>query len=724
MRVPVAVLICAAALAGQQEWRTTVPYTYNIDYSQGHVGNPEYLRKIAAGPPTLMHVGEDVVFSSVFGVKDIFGGPQRTHTKVITVEQAREKMRAMRGFTASLHQAGVKWIIPYINNHTILGDHEKRIGFWEFFDHWDRYREFGFGPTKPPADILTARMDGGYPHPVRWKEIHRDDPNYPYRRYGLCTNHPIWLGFLKTVTRNIARGGMDGVFADEMTFRDYCSYDEALFKEYLSAKYSAAERERRFGRADVSTLRLGRPGDGALYYDTLAFWSHSNARFLKTLLEEGRQENPDFFVMANLGPFAHFAGAYSRTAGGKNPEDWAPYTRLIMFEEMQRPGQLAAGVFFDNILQFKLAFGMGFVGGTLLYYAQEPPGIELSTAEAGAGGGGAFVQGGYREPEVRKKYRAFFESHPGWFEGYESRADVAIVFDYAQAWWGNAANLRALYPLAQYLAQHHVLFDVIPLSRTPASLLSSRYKVVITPGLRYLSDQRLEDFQEFARRGGAWLDIAESGRFDDAGRVRVRPKPPREERSGQGRIVRHDSIEELLEVPAFAHYLLSEDEANDLTEIVKLHQATQAPGSSLFRKPPVKPAGEFRDVLERLAGTQLSIVRPGGFEGLRANAWQKSSKTGTRITVHFVNYYSPIPANVVLAGEKFELGGSPEQYAPKTLRGVPVRLRIPEGRAVLVKAIDPDLPGVATVSFRQDRDVVAFDLPPTRVYKIVELTVR
>ena len=35
------------------------------------------------------------------------------------------------------------------------------------------------------------------------------------------------------MTRNIARTGMDGVFADEMDSTDYCEYDQALFRAYL-----------------------------------------------------------------------------------------------------------------------------------------------------------------------------------------------------------------------------------------------------------------------------------------------------------------------------------------------------------------------------------------------------------------------------------------------------------------------------------------------------------
>lgn len=331
---------CALVASAQPEWKTSVPFTYLIDYSQGHVDNPEYLKKIAEAPPTLMHVGEDVVFSSVLGTKGVYGGPQGTRTKLITADEAQVKLAELQQYTAAMHRAGVKWIIPYINNLAVLGDHKRRTGFWEFFDHWDRFRDFGFGP-RAPEDIVTAQMFSEFPHPERLKD---NDPNYPYKRYEMCVNNPIWRNYLLAVTLNIARTGMDGVFADEMILRDYCPYDQAKFRDYVGRKYDAAERRQRFGQGNLESLRLGYPGEGALWHETQAFWSWSLGEFLKEVRDAGRKVKPDFFVMANVGPFAHIDGAYKRASGGKDPREWAPYSRLIMFEEMQRPGQLGPDV--------------------------------------------------------------------------------------------------------------------------------------------------------------------------------------------------------------------------------------------------------------------------------------------------------------------------------------------------------------------------------------------
>ena len=55
----------------------------------------------------------------------------------------------------------------------------------------------------------------------------------------MCVNNPYWRNYVLAVTQNIARTGMDGVFADEMTLHDYCKYDEAGFRSYIRDKYTA-----------------------------------------------------------------------------------------------------------------------------------------------------------------------------------------------------------------------------------------------------------------------------------------------------------------------------------------------------------------------------------------------------------------------------------------------------------------------------------------------------
>lgn len=265
-----------------------------------------------------------------------------------------------------------------------------------------------------------------------------------------------------------------------------------------------------------------------------------------------------------------------------------------------------------------------------------------------------------------------------------------------------------------------MLYDVIPPSRLRAVDLTARYKAVITAGLWYLADRDLAELRKFAEQGGVWLDIGASGKFNDAGQVRMQPRRrPRSERLGNGLILRRENLDEVLRLPRFALYLLEEGEANDLQEITKLYAASIA-GAYPF--PILKEGEDLKALLEASTGVSLAVLPGTGVEGLRCNVWRKQDGAGEKVVAHFVNYYSPIPTRAEFIGERFELGGSPEQYAPKVLENVTVRLRLPHGKATSLTAFDPDSSSPVALKYTQTKGVVEFRVPPIRIYEIVQVT--
>ena len=146
-------------------------------------------------------------------------------------------------------------------------------------------------------------------------------------------------------------------------------------------------------------------------------------------------------------------------------------------------------------------------------------------AEAAVGGGGTLIQPYYHSPESRRKYGRFFEQHADLLNGYDSQADIGILFAYDQFYWGNYSNLQDVYRLSEYFSNQHVTYDLVDPAKTTSQRLS-HYKAVITPSLLYMSDAALSALESYARSGGVWLNIGHSGRFDDAGRLRPTPMRP------------------------------------------------------------------------------------------------------------------------------------------------------------------------------------------------------
>ncbi len=692
-RAVVFALMVSACNAG--EWKTTVPFTYNIEYGAGHVGSEKYLKMIAEAPPDMLHVGEDLPFSSTFGTKRDYAGVKADLFKLLTAEEVRAKIADLRQYTASLHKAGVKLVIPYICNELAFGDHMKRAGFFEFFDHWDRYAEFGY-PAKPGADILLARKH--YPF-QGIRRSHAEEGFYPFKVYSMCTNNPEWRAHLLAATANAARCGYDGIFVDVMTLHDYCPHCQRLFRAYVAKKYQPAERLRRFGVTEVDHISLGVQGDGTLWVDTQAFWADASAGLLAAVAAEGRKTNPKFFAVPNLGPLAHADGVQKRVREGMSPFAWARATDLFLVEEMQRPGHVLGGYLIHNILQYKLAFAAGFRAGMLLYKAQDPVGIELSMAEAGAGGGGALIQGGYKAPESRRKYRQFFEQHRDLWDGYDSLADVAVVFDYDQLLWLNRSNLQAAYRLVDYLSERHILFDFITPARASKGKLAC-YQAVITPSLKYMSGATLAALREYRARGGLWIDAGDSGRYSDAGALRT---------TSAGAGASFSDLDELIAYPRFAVYLMKEDDANEISEICATLKAVLEGECPL---PPSRVKRDLQALVEASIKRPLAAISDPGFEAVRVAAYRRMSPQGEKTVVHLVNYNCQMPLDT---REDWNL-------SPRPAHDIPVR--IPARVVRNVRLIDPDGAPPQDLKFAQKGNAVEFTVPELRIYKIVEITGR
>jgi hypothetical protein len=248
-----------------QPGRTTVPITYVVDYGEDHLDNPEYLTRLREAPPAWLQVGQDTLFSGL--------DPLRP-------DQVRKRKAAIARLTGAAHAAGVEKVIPSIWNQTMVGDPQKRTGFWRFFDHWKDYQEFGV-PVRPMSDPLRWMQRDPFGN-IQFNDPKSDPSFAPEWRWAPCPNNEYWHRYLEFVAEQIASCGYDGVFVDKNSLHCYCTYCQRAFQRYASKRYTQEAMERALGTGAPEELRLYYGGDKVL-------WAKSQKDFREFLLRRHKR---------------------------------------------------------------------------------------------------------------------------------------------------------------------------------------------------------------------------------------------------------------------------------------------------------------------------------------------------------------------------------------------------------------------------------------------------
>ncbi|MCX6620717.1 MAG: hypothetical protein NTY38_06500, partial [Acidobacteria bacterium] len=295
------------------------------------------------------------------------------------------------------------------------------------------------------------------------------------------------------------------------------------FVALLQKKYSRDERRRRFGVADFNLLGIERPEDRLRWFETQRFWAWSIAELLLSLKTAVAPYRSDFTFFPNWGSMQTPAAVDGRRLHGKNVSEWKRGADSMMFEEdytAGMPGRAAQGGFTTHAAQYKFSLSSGAQPLVLFWGPHGQANFELAHAEAAAGGGGSFVQNGYRFPEVRRRFRRLYESRPELFTGLEPVARVALAYFYNQAHMENAAHLEQVYSIHPELARRHVLFDFL----TEETLeLLPRYSVFILPSVKYLSTAQEQAIRRWTQAGGVLLVPGDRPTLYEDAKARAKP---------------------------------------------------------------------------------------------------------------------------------------------------------------------------------------------------------
>ncbi|KAF0180455.1 MAG: hypothetical protein FD161_885 [Limisphaerales bacterium] len=303
-------IFCALAMIGLPAGgaRAAEPFWFNTlvahwtDY-----GTPEYLDFIGEAKPQVAQVGfYGVTFYSVAHTK--FGKGYPAH---FPVEGTKECGEFFRKLNQGVHARGSK-VVGHFNTTFILGDPDKRAGFFDWYHNgWDT-KTFGPKPTTDPTQMLSVDASGKLITSSSYKI-----GGWP--EYHGCLNNPLWRACLKAMMTDAIARGVDGLIANYYYRRDcMCAHCVGGFRAWLGTNYTAAQLKQQFAIADLKAHQFAEipswhnPKETSPYKLAALKWTQISlkAAFDDVFITHGRKLKPDLLVAQwnHLGGFNQING--------------------------------------------------------------------------------------------------------------------------------------------------------------------------------------------------------------------------------------------------------------------------------------------------------------------------------------------------------------------------------------------------------------------------------
>ncbi|MFO8080643.1 MAG: hypothetical protein R6V07_10075 [Armatimonadota bacterium] len=685
------------AHAFDPEWRTAPPVTYVLDYGYDHIDNPDYIATVAQSPPTILHLGKDVVMSHNWGPIQGVGGENQAGGKGdairrLTPDETWERYHALEEMVDGLHAAGVRHVMPYICSITIGGHHEHRRGFWEFYDHWDEYSEFGLPPRPEldPADWMQ-RLPDGTMKPTYGSKPDEDEfypPYEPNLRYAACVNNPGWRTWIDAVVQLVAAVGYDGAFIDNgSTQQCYCEFCQTKYQGFLRAKYSDAEIRELFGADPNEEIGLTPPpgrGDPVPlgWVESQRFWRESIYDHQQAMKRAGEEVNDHFILFPN--------GGHHRP---ENVKQSYRDTEYVMYELSigdygTNPGLVRSRIVDDihmnvrnnHIWQYKytqatrnglaaLILTRGGYPGTRAAWALNPLTAALGNAEAAAFGSGSgfLLRPRWNEyGDVLNRYRTFFDDNAEAYTGLVPHAEVGVAAFGEQNFYQYKKHITTVEQITEELSAQRVLFDLITEEAFTAEHLA-QFDAVVFADVKYASPEQTAALASYVEAGGRAVIIGDTPTHD----MQVR------------------EIDQATMPAALREFA----EGAELPATISDGEGEWA----RFERLPLE------GLVEHLEGDGAEMTAaPAAGPGIRVNAFV--APDGSRMSVHVLNYDTP-------------LGSEPE---PLVARGdVGLSIPLPAGAEVSsVRSISPD-GEPQDLRWETEGGRVLTTIPALRVYAMV-----
>ncbi len=223
--------------------KTSPPFTYCIDYTSTP-DTASYLENLKDSPPDLLHISYHIPFKAHLGPTY---GYNLYSNEILAPKEIDREIERIQKLIQNINNSGVGKLIPYVYTMAFFGIADKRSGFFNFYDHWDDYSQFGLGPKSEADPTLwqqlrqPAQLGGGPPGILHYEP---------------CINHPAWSDYLDLVVRQLATVGYDGMFFDVNTLYCYCPHCQEKFDIYLLNKYGRDGLQNIFGTSDHRLLNI------------------------------------------------------------------------------------------------------------------------------------------------------------------------------------------------------------------------------------------------------------------------------------------------------------------------------------------------------------------------------------------------------------------------------------------------------------------------------------
>jgi hypothetical protein len=426
-------------------------------------GTPEYLDFIGEAKPQVAQVGfYGVTFYSV--AHTTFGKGYPAH---FPVQGTKECGEFFRNLNKEVHARGSK-VVGHFNTTFILGDPDKRAGFFDWYHNgWDT-KALGPKPTANPTEMLAVNAEGKLITTSSYKI-----GGWP--EYHGCLNNPLWRACLKAMMTDAIARGVDGLIANYYYRRDcMCAHCVGGFRAWLGTNYTAAQMKEQFAIADLKAHQFAEipswhnPKETSPYKLAALKWTQLSlkAAFDDVFIAHGRKLKPDLLVAQ----WNHLS-AFSQINGDERcllPGDvWGRDESYLWYSTGNAASQtdLANGDLGDGTLQLRYirgAFGpKPFVLGK---YEQTRTRATIAEGIANGGAGLGFYAT-FKNPagrEAMSTYFGFAAKHRDLYVGAQPAAELLLLYPRSAVHRGDVEPVARFKAIGKQLAREGYVFDILP----------------------------------------------------------------------------------------------------------------------------------------------------------------------------------------------------------------------------------------------------------------------